>query len=75
MLHVCTSIFVPGFHGTVPLAASDHVDGEEREYNLEVVDRSEDRFSLTSSNRSSFTSDTDLMVGKMTHTPAHLGIL
>ena len=57
-----TVYFLSGFQNTAPLAAGDHVDGEEREYSLQVVDRAEDRYSLTSSNRSSFASDTDLMV-------------
>lgn len=68
------SIFIlSGFQSTAPLPATEHTDGEEREYNLQVVDQDENMSSLTSSNRSSIASDTELMV--KWHTLAHLGIL
>ena len=62
---------ISGFDSNATLAATDHVDGEEREYSLQIVDQAEDRSSLTSSNRSSITSDTDLMVND-THTHTQL---
>ena len=63
-------IFISGFDSNASLAATDHVDGEEREYSLQVLDRTEDNSSLTTSNRSSIASDTDLMVND-THTYSH----
>lgn len=43
------------------MAASDQIE-EEKEFKLSVLDPADDSHSLSSSNRSSITSDTDLMV-------------